>query len=382
MLRRSLHRSSLSLNRSVRLRSFPLALHRKWQQRVRQQIALKRGLHQYLFSNLTPRTIPLESVMGLLKAAEQHRHPQIHLLWQMIEKTSSDLEAVCFCVTHHLHTGPSFHHFIRQINFSDPIARAKMVWCAVAANNIDFLQQWTSGDYPPVLENSLRLPNCLLEAYLQNHIHLQNWIARWGVIGVQHLSAAALFLLQKGVPTHWFIEFLQKLPPGHSEEAAKQCAQMCQFAEVPTSPKTFLLTKRDLELVQWLRPALRELWETAQGFRLPLMGQECMFTLHPSHHNSEIINKIGSHSASVFIAVVAPHLDVVKHFHWALRQEDFNLASLLLPFVPSDAPSPPQGVWPSASFYPDLHRHLLSTNLNEAVKYSSPRPRPERPRKM
>lgn len=346
--------------RPRRLRGLNLRL---WQKTLRQQICLGRKISPYILSSALSCSAPLgkTSILNLLRVAENCNHPDIPLLWGLLPDLLV-VDAVCMLIKWGLHTTVSFEYFIKKIDLDDLIVREKIVFAAIQSNNASILSD--INPHIKDLQNNTT-KNCMLEAILVNNTTFHSLVTDWGVTSASNISSVFLFLLYApDRPMHGFLNWYDSLPYEIKKSVLEEFSAFHCFSYTPYQPKEFVAVHQRNPILQRTCAHLIEQWKTSQGFMCPCGDQREMFFRDPCPQNTLIINKLSSTNASIFVQTIVPYIDVKRHFIWAVENQDFDLASLLLPFLPADFTLITRER-PSEEIYPQLYKTLLVWFLHE-----------------
>jgi hypothetical protein len=255
-----------------------------------------------------------------------------------------------------LHTTASFEYFVKKIDLSNLYIREKIVFAAIQSNNTSVLAN-INPDIKNIQDNTTK--NCMLEAILTLNTEFHSLVASWGVTSVSNISSVFLFLLYTpDRPLHDFLIWYDNLPCEVKECVLNEFSALHGFACTPYQPKEFIALHQNNPILERTCVHLIAQWKTPEGFMCPCDDQKEMFFHTPCPQNTLLINKLSLSNASIFVHTIAPHIDVKTHFIWAINNRDFDLASLLLPFLPDDF-THITSERPSEDVYPHLHKRLL-----------------------
>lgn len=222
--------------------------------------------------------------------------------------------------------------------------------------------------------------NCILETLLGQHPQFYPQMNTWGVTSVQNISSCLLYLVHCLTPQPNFWVWYEQLTARTHDQSVNEFSTHFRFTQTPYQAKEFIAAQHNNPVLLRYAPFLANQWKTSTGFACNIGEKNMIFYSTPCAANSELIAMLNANSASMFIYIIAPHIDVAQHFLWALATHDFDLASLLLPFVPSSLTY--CGVdTPSESSHPVLHNQILAWKLTN-VCASTRRHINERVRKM
>lgn len=355
--------------RQRRLRGPVCSNIRIWQKNLRQQICLGRKISPYILSSTLGIISPYgkSTTLNLLRIAEIHHHPDISLLWNLLPDVLW-VDTVCALIKWGLHATDSFEHFVKKIDLNNLYVREKIVFAAIESNNISVLA--LLNPHIKVLQNKTS-KNCMLEAILSFNTEFHSLVGGWGVTSSSNIASIFLFLLYApDRPIHDFLAWYDDLSGEVQESVAGEFVALHKFSYTPYQPKEFIALHQNNPILERTCAHLIAKWKTSEGFICPCGDQKEMFFYNPCHQNTLLINKLSPNTASIFIQTIVPYIDVKKHFIWAVKNRDFDLASLLLPFLPADFTHITKQR-PSEDIYPHLYKKLLSWFLKEQCQSSS-----------
>lgn len=349
--------------RSRRLRGPICSTVRMWQKTLCQQICLGRRISPYILSSPLGISAPYgkNNILNLLRVAEIHHHPDIPLLWEMLPD-ASEVDVVCMLIKWGLHTTISFEHFVEKVDLNNVYVREKIVCTAIQSNNPGVLV--TLNPHIRDLQNNTT-QNCMLEAILSLNTEFPSLVGTWGVTSSSNISSVFLFLLYTpDRSTYGFFNWYDRLPDEVQERVVEEFAALHGFSCAPYHPKEFIASHQNNPILKRTSVDLVAQWKTSEGFICPCGGRKEIFFYNPCAQNTLLINKLSAISANIFIQTIVPYLDVKTHFIWAIDNHDFDLGSLLLPFLPSDF-TYITATRPSEDIYPYLYQKLLAWFLKE-----------------
>lgn len=365
MVRRLMVRSQ-SKRRSVRMRGSILSNFRVWQKKLKQQIFLGRNLNPYLYPIpvFLQRSLEKNDILHLLRVAEIHHHQDVPLLWNFLDKTCW-VDALCFLVQWKLHDTASFKYVQSKVDFTIVWNREKVVFTAIQYNNIDALINLSS-DFGCINNSSGRY-NCILETLLSQQPQFYNCINTWGVTSVQNISSCLLYLVHNLAPQPYFWAWYEQFDGALHNRCVNEFSSHFRFVQTPYEFKEFVAAQHDNPVLTRYAPFLATQWKTSAGFECNFDENNLVFYSTPCAANSALIAVLSAISASMFIYVIAPYIEVEQHFIWALSTHDFDLAALLLPFVPASLAYCGMDT-PSATTHPVLYNQMLTWKLTQACQ--------------
>lgn len=354
---------------------------RSWHKMVRQQICLGRNFSSYIFPVPVFLQRPLEkySVLNLLRIAEIHKHPDVSALWNLLNANCVWLDALVFLIQWNLHDTSSFEYVLSKVDATDAQTREKIVFSAIKYNNMAVLEKYNPCD--TYIRSDPIGRNCVLETLLSRP-NFHDIVTSWGVTSITDIASCLLFLLHSPIRAPNFWSWYDKLPQEIQTQCLLNFNNQHRFVQTPYEHKEFVPLYADNPLLARAASFLASQWQTQRGFVCAFSEHVEQFCFQPCLNNSEIIAKLSPNNASVFATVVFPRLPVEQHFLWALKSKDFDLASLLLPFL-SDPPKinkfdplPPQ------HDHPMLYSSMLSWRLMDICQTSKSPHIHERVRKI
>ena len=356
---------SLSNRRSRRLRGPIFSNFRMWQKSVQQQICLGRAINAYIapVPEFLNKPLGKNNILHLLRVAEVHKHPDVSLLWKLLPETSW-VDAACFLIQWGLHNTHSFDYILKHLNLKNPHVREKIVFTATRFNNKALLNLLNPNIKEIQAEHMSK--NCALEAALQNNIALHSLILSWGVTSISNVSSLLLFLLHApDRKAQYFFDWYDQLPPSVQKNTLQEFHATYRFVATPYHPKEFIMEHTTNPVLDRVGTYLLSKWVTDDGIQCPFVDQLRVFYTQPHPDNSIVIRHLSASTGSVFVRLISQCIDVKKHFVWALNVEDFDLASLLLPFLPEGF-THRTSLRPSETIYPLLHQKLQHWALTAA----------------
>lgn len=358
-----------SKRRIIRMRGSILSNFRVWHKTLKQQIFLGRKLGSYLYPTpvFLQRSLEKNDVLHLLRIAETHNHQDVPLLWDLLDNICW-VDALCFLIQWGLHNTPSFKYVQDKIDLNTSWDREKIVFTAIEHNNINALNAMV-GAFGCINNNPGR-HNCLLEIILSEKWHFCGTLNTWGVTSSQNISSCLLFLIHHPISATDFWIWYDQVALDIRSQCLNEFENHFRFVKTPYETKEFVASQHDNPVLVRYSSFLAARWKTPEGFQCCFEDHSEVFYSTPCAANSALIAQLSAANASVFIYAIAPHVDVPAHFLWALKTNDFDLAALLLPFLPSSF-SCCETNSPSPIAHPFLYNQLQAWTLTAVCQGES-----------